>query len=152
MNPASDAVPPGPVTDTLPEAPVHTEAVMVVAFTTVNEPANTPPKLTAVAPVKFVPVIVITVEVAPLVGVNDVMVGNKPYKKPGAEAVPDGVVTLTLPEAPVATTAVMVVAFTTVNDDAATPPKLTAVAPVKFEPVIVTTVPDIPFPGVNEVM
>jgi hypothetical protein len=80
------------------------------------------------------------------------MAGSNPYKKPGAEVVPDGVVTLTLPEAPVATIAVIVVAFTTVNDDAATPPKLTAVAPVKFEPVIVTTVPEIPLVGVNEVM
>ena len=33
------------------------------------------------------------------------------------------------------------VADTTVNDDAATPPKCTAVAPVKLAPVIVTEVP-----------
>lgn len=152
MKPGKDAVPPGPVTTTLPVAPIHTEAVMVVGFTTVKLPVKTPPKLTAVTPVKFVPVIVTNVEVVPLVGVNDVIVGNNPYKKPSAEDVPDGVVTLTLPEAPVATVAVIVVVFTTVNDDAATPPKLTVVAPVKFEPVIVITVPVIPLSGVNELI
>ena len=36
--------------------------------------AFTPPKLTAVAPVKFVPVIVTTVPLAALVGVKDVIV------------------------------------------------------------------------------
>ena len=53
-------------------------------------------------------------------------------------AMPFDVVTLTLPVAPVPTTAVMLVALTTVNEVAAVPPKLTAVAPVKFVPVIVT--------------
>jgi hypothetical protein len=53
-------------------------------------------------------------------------------------AFPLDVVTLTLPVAPVPTTAVILVALTTVNEVAAVPPKLTAVAPVKFVPVIVT--------------
>ena len=43
-------------------------------------------------------------------------------------------------------------ALTTVNDVAAVPPKLTAVAPVKLVPVIVTVVPDAAVLGVNEVM
>lgn len=50
-------------------------------------------------------------------------------------------VTETFPDAPLPTTAVIVVELTTVNDDAATPPKLTAVEPVKFIPVIVTVAP-----------
>ena len=61
-------------------------------------------------------------------------------------------VTLTLPEVPDATTAVMLVAETTLNDVAAVPPKLTAVAPVKFVPVMVTDVPTAPLIGVKLVM
>jgi hypothetical protein len=51
---------------------------------------------------------------------------------------PFDVVTLTLPVAPAPTAAVILVALTTVNEVAAVPPKLTAVAPVKFVPVMVT--------------
>ena len=50
-------------------------AVIVVALTTVKEVASWPPKATAVAPRKFVPLMVTTVPVAPLVGVKEVMVG-----------------------------------------------------------------------------
>ena len=52
---------------------------------------------------------------------------------------PFDVVTLTAPVVPEATTAVMLVALTTVNVVAADPPKLTADAPVKFVPVMLTT-------------
>ncbi len=51
---------------------------------------------------------------------------------------PFEVVTLTAPVVPEPTTAVILVALTTVNVVTAVPPKLTAVAPVKFVPVIVT--------------
>jgi hypothetical protein len=47
---------------------------MEVALTTLNEDAATPPKLTAVAPVKLVPVIVTVAPTATLF-VNKVMVG-----------------------------------------------------------------------------
>jgi len=63
-----------------------------------------------------------------------------------------GVVTLTLPDAPEETTAVIVVGLTTVKELAGTDPKLTAVAPVKFKPVIVTTVPFVPLVGENEII
>jgi hypothetical protein len=49
---------------------------MLVAETTVNEVAAVPPKLTAVAPVKSVPVIVTVAPCAALVGVKEVMVGT----------------------------------------------------------------------------
>ena len=65
---------------------------------------------------------------------------------------PPGVVTLTLPEVPDATTAVMLVAETTLNDVAAVPPKLTAVAPVKLVPVMITLVPIGPLVGEKVVM
>ena len=50
---------------------------------------------------------------------------------PAEVTVPPSVVTLTLPVAPLPTLAVMVWSLTTVNELAALPPKLTAVAPIK---------------------
>ena len=75
MKPANVPVPDAVVTETVPEAPAPTVALMLVALTTVNVVAAVPPKLTAVAPVKFVPVILTTCPVLPDVGVNDVIVG-----------------------------------------------------------------------------
>ena len=77
----------------------------------------------------------------PDVGVNDVIAGAGVADvnvNPVLLAMPFDVVTLILPVAPVPTTAVMLVALTTVNEVAAVPPKLIADAPVKFVPVIVT--------------
>lgn len=70
---------------------------------------------------------------------------------PGLLAVPFAFVTLTAPDAPVPTTALIVVAFTTVNDDAGVPPKEMAVTPVKFAPVIVTVAPVNAEAGLNDV-
>ena len=57
--------------------------------------------------------------------------------------VPAGVVTVTstLPAAPAGATAVIEVAELTVNNVAAVAPNLTAVAPLKLVPVMVTRVP-----------
>ena len=150
VKPASVAVPPGEVTDTLPDEPLPTTAVMLVALTTLNDVAAVPPKLTAVVPIKFVPVMVTVAPTAALDGVNELMVGAA--EKPALVAVPPGVVTETLPVDPLPTTAVMLVALTTLNDVAAVPPKLTAVAPVKLVPVIVTVTPAAAATGVKDVM
>jgi hypothetical protein len=152
VKPANVAVPPGVVTPILPVAPVPTRAVMLVDELTVNEEAATPPKLTAVAPVKLVPTIVIDVPVAPLVGVKEVIVGAGINVKPAIVTVPSVVVRLTLPDAPVATIAVILVDELIINDEAAIPPKLIAVAPVKLVPVIVIDVPAPPLAGVNEII
>jgi len=64
--------------------------------------------------------------------------------------VPFGVVTLTAPLAPVPTIAVIPVAESTTKEEAATPPNLTEVVPVKFVPEIVTDVPFAPEVGVND--
>ena len=152
VNPLLDAVPPGVVTLTLPDAPVPTTAVILVAELTVNEEAATPPKLTTVAPLKLVPVINTDVPAPPLDGVNDVIVGDGTNVKPVIVAVPPVVVTLILPDAPLPTTAVILVAELTMNDEAATPPKLTMVASLKLVPVIVTDVPVPPLAGVNDVI
>ena len=77
VNPANDAEPPGVVTLMLPEDPVPTTAVILVGETTVKDAAFVPPKLTAVAPVKLVPVIVITAPGLPDKGVKEVMAGGK---------------------------------------------------------------------------
>ena len=67
-------------------------------------------------------------------------------------AVPPGVVTVTLPEAPVPTTAAMFVAEFTVKELGAVPPKLASDAPVKSVPVMVIMVPVPPLTGENEVI
>jgi hypothetical protein len=66
----------GVTTDTGPlTAPSGTTATICVAEFTVKVCATVPPKKTAVAPVKSLPVIVTDVPAGPLVGVNDVMTG-----------------------------------------------------------------------------
>ena len=62
-------------------------------------------------------------------------------------------VTDTLPDVdPQATTAVIDVGLTTLNDVAAVPPKLTAVEAQKLVPVIVTVVPAAADVGLNDDM
>ena len=90
---------------------------------------------------KFVPVIVTVAPVAADVGVNEAIEGGGKYVKFAPLAVPLGVVTDTAPDAPAPTTARILVALTIWYDVAATPPKRTLVAPVKFVPVIVTVAP-----------
>ena len=107
VNPVLVAAPPGVVTPTLPEAPAPTVAVIWVALFTVNEVAAVPPKVTVVAPVKLVPVMVTLVPAMPDIGVNEVIVGAETKVNPAFAAAPPGVVTPTLPEAPLATVAVI---------------------------------------------
>jgi hypothetical protein len=64
-----------------------------------------PPKLTTVVPFKSVPVIITVAPVAALVGEKDEIVGAGMKVNPVLVAVPPGVVTDTLPEDPLATTA-----------------------------------------------
>jgi hypothetical protein len=67
------------VTDTVfaPAVPAGVTAVTVVELTTLTEVAATPPIVTELAPVKFVPVIVIVVppESGPVFGLTDEIVG-----------------------------------------------------------------------------
>ena len=66
--------------------------------------------------------------------------------------VPPLVVTLTIPLAPLPTTAAIVLSLTTVKEDAAVPPKVTAVAPVKPVPLMVSVMPAVAVVGVKEVI
>ena len=135
------------VTSTVP-MPAGEIALIEVVLLTVNEDATLDPKLTAVTPAKFVPVMDTFVAPAtgPMLGAIAVTVGGLSEKvKRSAEPValvPLGVVTVTstipLPGGEIA---LIEVALLTVNEDAAIDPKLTAVAPVKPVPVMVTLVP-----------
>ena len=67
-------------------------------------------------------------------------------------AVPAGVVTEMLPVDCPGTTAEILVGELTLNDNAATPPKLTAVVPLKLVPVMVTVLPTAAVTGANELI
>ena len=153
-------VPPAVVTATLcaPAVPAGVTAVMEVALTTTTLVAATPPTVTLLAPVKFVPVIVKAVppNVVPDVGemLATVGAGTTYVNALGKVDVPPAVVTATLcaPAVPAGVTAVIDVALTTTTLVAATPPTVTLLAPVKFVPVIVKAVPPNVEPDVGEML
>src|SRR5438067_1500104 len=147
------AVPSGVVTLTGPVvAPAGTVAEICVDELTVKV-ALVPLKVTEVAPVKLVPLIVTLVPTGPLEGVKLVMVGGLvTVKELLLVAVPAGVVTLSGPVvAPAGTVAVIFVPEFTVNV-ALVPLNFTDVAPVKFVPLIVTLVPTGPLEGAKLVI
>ena len=151
------AVPPMVVTATLcaPAVPAGVFAVIEVAVATTLV-AATPPIFT-VAPIKFVPVIVIVVPPAtgPEIGATVVMVGSATYVNAAVlVATPPAVVTTTsfVPAVPAGVTAVIEEAVATTLV-AATPPTFTVVAPTtKFVPAIVIDVPAVSGPDVGETL
>ena len=146
------AVPPGVVTVIDPVvAPAGTVAWIAVAEFTVKL-AFTLLNRTAVAPVKFVPLMVTLVPTGPLAGVKLVIEGGVIVNAVLLVAVPAGVVTRMGPVvAPAGTVAWIAVAEFTVNV-ASTPLNCTAVAPLKLVPLMVTLVPIKPVAGVKLVM
>jgi hypothetical protein len=95
--PALVAVPAAVVTVSFPVvAPVGTIAWIAVADVTAKFVALTPLNFTAVAPVKFKPLIVTTVPTGPMAGVKLVILGAT-VKGAALVAVPPGVVTLSGP-------------------------------------------------------
>jgi hypothetical protein len=145
------AVPPDVTTVILPVSPFPNTTVIWVEELIVKLAAAVPPKLTAVAPVKFVPLITTEVPLGPDAGLKLVIDGLERKVKVLAEVVvPPDVVMLIIPVEPVPTTARIWVAESTVKLAAAVPPKLTAVAPVKLVPFIVTVAPLAPKAGENE--
>ncbi len=127
-------------------------AEMVVSFVAVKVVAFVPPKVTADAPVKPLPMIVTLVPpvAGPDVGLTLLTVGT--YANcVGEFAVPPAVVTetVTAPAACAGAVAVICVALLTVKLVAGVLPKVTAVAPVRFVPVIVTLVPPVVGPDVG---
>src|SRR5882672_5806469 len=120
---------------------------MAVAEVTVKR-ALTELKVTEVAPVKFVPLIVTLVPTGPLVGAKLVIVGGSTTVNALLLiAVPPAVVTLIGPVVtPAGTVARIAVAEVTVKR-ALTELKVTEVAPVKFVPLMVKLVPTGPLVG-----
>lgn len=120
---------------------------MVVGLVTVNRRAVVGPNLTEVVLVRLVPVKVTkdSPRDEPLVGEKLVKVGGTAKVKvfPSDVKVPVGVTTkiLTEPAGWALVTAVMVVWFVTENRVAGVVPNITAVAPTKWFPEMVTTVP-----------
>jgi hypothetical protein len=112
--------------------------------------AAVPLNASAVAPTKFVPLIVTLAPGSPLAGVNPVIVGGltlTTVKAAALVAAPPGVVTLTGPVVAVAgTVATIAVSDVTLNE-AAVPLNATAVASVRLEPLIVTLAPTAPLAG-----
>lgn len=136
------AVPPGATTVIRPvTAPAGTVTVIDVSDTT-GLTATTPPNRTAVAPANDVPEIVTSDPTTPEPTDTAVILGTTVNAE--LVAVPDAVTTLTTPDATPnndGTTNVTVWSFTTLNDDTATDPTDTAVAPVNESPTTVTVSP-----------
>ena len=133
------------VTICAPAFPIGVIAVIVVEFTTTTLVAATPPTVTLLAPVKFVPIIVIVVPpvAGPLDGLTLATVGAATYVNCVAAVTgPPAVVTTTFcaPAVPIGVVAVITVALL-VNTVALTPPTVTLLALVKLVPVIVIVVP-----------
>lgn len=131
------AVPPNVVKLTEPLDPRSTLAVICVSELTVKLKAGVPPKLTAVAPVKLVPVITTALPLPAEVGAKDVMAGAGTNTNPAIDAAPPGVVTLIEPDEPLPTTAIIPPPFVSTKILwAGVLPKLTWVAPVNPAPDI----------------
>jgi len=151
------AAPLGVVTLTTPLEPLPTMAVIWVAEFTVKLCTAVPPKLTAVAPVRLVPVITTDVPLLPEVGEKELIVGAEEDVEPKVKlevelADPLGVVKLITPLAPLPAMAVIWVAEFIIKLEAAVPPKLTTVAPIRLVPVITTDVPLPPEIGEKDVI
>jgi hypothetical protein len=129
-------------------------AIICVAELTLKDAAFKELKVTAVAPLKLVPLMVTTVPALPPVGVKLVMVGTATTEKLLALwAVPLAVVTLIGPVlAPAGTVAVIRAEELTTGLTAETPLKATPLTLTKFAPVIVTLLPAGPLGGVNPLM
>ena len=147
------AVPPGVVTLSGPlVAPAGTEVWITVSDDTVKV-APTPLNVTAVAPLKLVPLMVTLAPIAPVAGEKPEIAGPATtVNAPELVAVPPGVVTLMVPDvAPAGTVAWMEVAEVTLKV-AFAPLNATAVAPVKFVPAMVTLAPTGPLVGLKLAM
>ena len=131
-------------------APGITIAVIrVLELETIS--AGTPPMVKLTGLSRLVPFRLTSEPTGPESGLTEVMVGwdEKLYTKPTLLPLPPAVVTDTEPLAPLFTIALILVPLSTVNSCAATPPKLTAVAPVKLLPSITISTPSLAVEGLK---
>src|SRR5579863_756567 len=136
------------VTSTVPADSAGDVAVICVPELTVKVVAAVPPKFTALAPDRLVPVMMTVVPpaVGPLVGLSEDTVGaatNVNWSPLEVAEVPPAVVTVTstVPADSAGEVAVIVVPLTTETPVAAVPPKETVAGEAKLVPVMVTDVP-----------
>src|SRR5262249_29242219 len=126
--------------------------ICVPSLLTVNCVTAARLNFTAVAPVKFRPLITI---VSPGNGADGVIlvIFGATLKTPVLVALPDGFVTLIFPVvAPIGTLTLMEPALITVGAPALVPLKLTSETVSRFVPEIVTVVPTAPEPGESKVI
>src|SRR5881227_2912755 len=110
-------------------------------------------KVTPVAPVKLVPLMVTLVPTGPLAGVKPVIDGGLiTVKLPALVAVPPGVVTLIVPVVVLEGTVACIEVVELTVKLALAPLKATRVAPEKLVPLMVTLVPTGPLAGVKLVI
>jgi hypothetical protein len=149
---ADVAVPPGVMTLIGPLVALDGTCEVICVSELTMYAAAVPLNATLVAPLKPVPLIVTSVPAEPDVGVKPLTTGcggGEPLTVKLVEdvPVPCGVVTLIGPlVAPDGTLAEMLVSELSANA-AAVPLNVTLVAPVKYEPVIVTASPTFPLVG-----
>jgi hypothetical protein len=152
VNPLLADVPPGVVNRRSPDLPNPTIPIILSSETTVKEAAGIPPKLSALTPVKFLPIMVILVPSTATAGEKELIAGSGMNVNPLFNEVPASLITDTSPVVPASTRAIMVSGDTTVNEAAGVPPKLTELVPAKFVPVMVILVPATATAGSNELI
>ncbi len=138
------------MTSTVPLASAGAVATMLPSARTMKSSAGTDPKLTPVAPVKWLPLMVVTTPpaVVPLVMLSPLTDGavalvTVKWSPLETAEVPVSVstVTSTVPLASGGATAVIRLSLLTKKSSAGTVPKKTPSAPVKPLPLMATTVP-----------
>lgn len=127
-----------------------TVARMVVEDLLLNDAAGVVPNRTAVAPDRFAPVMVTTVPAAPRAGENSVIAADETLNVRVATPVLTGVSTEITPVTAFGGTVTVIEVSVTAVGVAVEPLNLTAVAPVKLAPVMVTTLPAVPEVGLND--
>ena len=151
---------PPPVMTVISTVPVPAGAVAVicVALLTVKPLALPPPNLTAVAPDRLAPVMITLLPpvAGPEVGEILLTVGAAIYVYWSAALValvpPPVVIRTSTVPLPAGAVAVICVALRTLKPVAAVAPKVTAVAPLKLVPEMITVVPPVAGPDVGEML
>lgn len=132
-------------------APLGTLARIFVSESTVNVVAVKPLKLTAVVPVKKLPLIVTSVVIGPFAGENEAIAGGaSTVKFVALLPVPIALVMLILPVVAPTGTVARTSVSASITNVAGVPLNATAVNELNRTPLIVTSVPTGALAGVNE--
>ena len=122
VKPLSVALPPLVINSREPEDPLPTVANTVEEVMRLKEATKLPPSLMEVISFKFAPVIVMMFPLPAALGEKSIRVGGAINKNPSIVALPPGVVTASVPDDPVPTSAKINVEETTVKEATGVPP------------------------------